>query len=62
MASVTNLSEEIVERIRLDNSPRLKKIIRNMLKDGVGNEVISKYLEVPKSLIYEVKEKMEKNL
>ncbi|MGE8203044.1 hypothetical protein ACQKP0_00550 [Heyndrickxia sp. NPDC080065] len=61
VASVTKLSEEIVERIRLDHSPRIKKIIRNMVKDDVEDDVIAKYLEVPKSLVYEVKEKMEEN-
>jgi hypothetical protein len=61
VASVTNLSEEIVERIKLDHSPRLKKIARNMLKDGMDEHVIARLLEIPVHIVNEVKEKMEEN-
>jgi len=60
VADMTKLPPEEVEEIKLNLHPKMKKIIHNMIKEGMSEDMIAKLMETTIDIVHDVKYKMVK--
>ncbi|NRD76651.1 hypothetical protein HPT25_03995 [Bacillus sp. BRMEA1] len=56
VSEVTELPLEEVEKIKIDHSPKIRKIIRNMMNEGISEYTIARLLQVPVEIVFDVRD------